>query len=140
MKFLLTLAAVALAATLASAEPIKLTRAQASELYLALTRLEPGLSPTNAISAADNLNELRPSVESLDKGKLAAQRALRRLADAPDRETKAEALADSLDAKAAEEITLNLAPFDLTQDEITAAKVAPRDLATLRRHLRPAKK
>lgn len=140
MKRLLLTAYCLLLTASALAEKVKLTRAQASELFVALSRIEAGLAPANAIAAADNLNELRPNVEAFDKGKLAAQRAARALDKAEDREARTQALLDQLEAKAAEADTFELARLDLTPDEITAAKIAPRDLAVIRQHLRPKPK
>lgn len=136
----LSFLALLLATGAAHAAPVELTRQQSSDLYVVLTRLEAGLAPANAITAADNLNTLRPAVEALDKGKLAAQRQLRALLTDEARETKSQLVLDSLETKAAEVLTLDLAALDLTPEEITAAKIVPRDLATLRQFLRPAKK
>lgn len=123
----------------ASAEPMQLTRNQASELFVALAKLEPGLNAANAITAADNLTELRPVIEAFDKGKLAAQRQIRALPKTEDLEAKAQAIIDALDAKGAESVKLDLARLDLTPDEITAAKIPPAQLAIIRQHLKPKK-
>lgn len=138
---ILILIGLALAlATVAVAEPVKLTRNQASELYAALAQIEPGLSAANAVTAADNLNALRPHVEALDKGKVAAQRQLRALPKTADAESAALAITDQLEAKGEERVEVQLVRFELTPDEITQAKIRPLFLATLRQYLQPPKK
>lgn len=124
------------------AESVKLSRAQASELYLALANAEPGFAPANTIAAADNLNALRPHVEALDKGKLAYIRAVRALQKAApaDAEQQVDKLQAQLEAKTDEEIKVELAPLNLTDDELTGAKVKPAVLAQLRQWLLPRKK
>ncbi|HEX2860692.1 MAG TPA: hypothetical protein VHN79_03590 [Lacunisphaera sp.] len=123
-----------------SAGSVALTRAQASELYMALASAEAGFAPANTVAAADNLNALRPHVEALDKGKQAFQRAVRRLATAPDAEARAEQLVIELEAKADEVITLDLTPLALSDDELTASKLKPATLAVIRRWLAAPKK
>jgi hypothetical protein len=124
----------------AAAETIALSRQQASDLYAALSRLEPGLNAANAITAADNLIELRPTVEALDKGKVAAQRQIRALPKTDDLQAKAEAIVDVLEARGAEVVKLDLTRIDITADEITAAKIPPGQLAIIRQWLRPKAK
>lgn len=129
-----------LSSALCAAEPTQLTRNQASELYLALAQIEPGLSAANAVTAADNINALRPHVEALDKGKMAAQRQVRALPNNAERETAALAISDALEAKGEEAVEIQLTRFDIQPDEVTAAKIRPLYLATLRHYLRPEKK
>lgn len=124
----------------AAAETIALARQQASDLYAALSRLEPGLNAANAITAADNLIELRPTVEALDKGKVAAQRQIRVLPKSDDQEAKAQAIVDVLEARGAEPVKLDLTRLDLTPEEITAAKIPPAQLAIIRQWLKPKAK
>lgn len=132
-----TVITLALLALSASAEPIKLTRGQASDLFVALATLDAGMNPANAVSAADDINALRPTVEALDKGKVAFQRSARSLAksQAPDADEKAQALADDLALKADEPVTLELTTFLLSDEEITATKIKPSTLAVIRRWL-----
>lgn len=143
MKNIFVILALLLApCALLQAAAVKLTRAQASELYVALVTAEAGFAPANSIAAADNLNTLRPVVEALDKGKLSAQRAARRLAkeQPADIEERTEALMAELEAQADVELTLDLTPLALTDEELTAAKLKPAQLATIRRWLKPAAK
>lgn len=137
---LLTLAC-ALLSSLAAA-PQKLTRTQASELFLALTSAEAGLAPANTIAAADNLLALRPHVEALDKGKAAYQRAARVIVKAApaDAEAQVIALQDQLEAKANEQVAIELVPLNLSDEELTAAKIKPAALAIIRQWLKPAPK
>lgn len=130
------LALLSLGASLC-AEPVKLSRASASELYVSLSSADSGLSPANTVAAADNINALRPQVEALDKGRTAYQKALRGLSktNGVDLDLKAQLLADDLEAKANEESTFELYPINLTDDEIAAAKLKPAVLAVLRRLL-----
>lgn len=119
------------------ADKVTLSRTAASELYAALASTEAGLSPSNTVIAADNLNALRPQVEALDKGKSAYQRAFRLLAksNSSDVDGKAQSLADDIEAKASEEVDFNLTPMAFSDDEITNAKIKPAALAAIRRHL-----
>jgi hypothetical protein len=141
MKKILLLSALLIGAAL-HAEDVTLTRAQASELYLALATAEAGFAPANTVAAADNINALRPHVEALDKGKTAYQRAVRALvrAQPAEAEAHAERLALELEAKADEAISVALVPLNLTDEELTAAKVKPASLSILRRWLKPAAK
>jgi len=129
----------------ARAETVKLTRSDAAELYIAIASTEAGLSPANTVAAADNLNALRPYVEALDKGRAAAQRAARKLGLAKpvpaDLEDQIQRLSDDLEAKVMkEEISVDLAPIALSDDEIKEAKIKPTVLAQFRRWLKAAKK
>jgi hypothetical protein len=126
-----------LSSVLCHGAPVTLTRAQASDLFVALASAEPGLAPANTIAAADNINTLRPPVEALDKAKQSYQRALRALAKAQpaDIEAQVDKLNAELEAAADKELKLDLAPLSLTDDELTAAKVKPAILAVIRRWL-----
>lgn len=122
----------------ALAAPVKITRDQASELYKALATLDVGITPASAGLAAENLNALRPTVEALDKAKTAAQR------DARGMTVEANAAAirkleDSLEAFGSGEVTVDLKPFKLSDDEIEKAKVRPILLAVLLQYLTPKK-
>jgi hypothetical protein len=123
----------------AAALDVNLTRVEASELYVALSSAGEGLAPANAIAAADNINTLRPLVESLDKGKVAYQRAAQKLSKAvpPDFEAQIEKLTAELEAKAGESFALKLSSVALSDEEITAAKLKPATLAVVRRWLMP---
>lgn len=123
--------------TLLRAESVKISRAEASELYVALVTIDAGLSPANTVTAADNLIALRPLVESLDKGKVAYNRAAAALVrgKAGDIDAQVEKLAVELEMKAEERFTVQLRPINLADDEITAAKVKPATLAVIRRWL-----
>lgn len=142
MKSLFLICSLLLAPCSLLAEKVTLSRAQASELYVALASAEAGFAPANTIAAADNLNTLRPHVEALDKGKQSYQRSVRALlkAQPADAELQVEKLNAQLEAKADEELKLDLAPLTLTDDELTAAKVKPAQLAIIRQHLLPKKK
>lgn len=130
------LAAGALLATALKAEPIKLTRQQASDLFVALNRVEPGFSAENVVVAADNMNALRPFVEALDRGKVRAQREMDSLPPSEDRAVKGWEIRERIEAKGDEEITVELTRLEPTLEEVKAAKIAPRDIAPLRQFLR----
>lgn len=117
------------------ADPIDLTRQQASDLFVALQRIDPGLSPDNVVVAADNITALKPIVEALDKGKVRAQREMDALSG-EDRAAKAWAIRDKIEAKGDEVVKLELTRMEITADEIKAAKVRPADLAPLRQFLK----
>ena len=53
-----------------SAEQLMLSRSNASELYVSLSTIDTGLTPSNTVTVADDINVLRPAVEALDKGKV----------------------------------------------------------------------
>lgn len=116
---------------------VQLSRAEASELYVALVTIDAGLSPGNTVTAADNVNALRPLVESLDKGKVAYNRAVAAVVRSKpaDVDAQVEKLALELEAKADERFTVQLRPLNIADEEITAAKVKPATLAVLRRWL-----
>lgn len=125
-----------------NAEPVKMSRAAASELYAALNSVEAGLSPANVVVAADDLVALRPLAEALDKSRVAYQRGVRALArlNAPDTEVKAEALQDQFQATADAEQAVELTPIKLSDDEIKECKLRPGTLAVLVRYLKPKTK
>jgi hypothetical protein len=135
MKFIFALLAVGL--TLVRGEPIELTRQQASDLFVALNRIEPGLSADNVVIAADNINALKGTVEALDKGKVRAQREMDLLPVTDDRAAKAWAIREKIEAKGEERVTVELTRIEVSADEIKAAKLRPADLAPLRQFLRP---
>ncbi len=139
MKTALRLALIlAVLTASAFAESVKLTRNQASELYQALATLDAGVSPANIGLAAENLMALRPAVEALDKAKTAAQRDARGLTlDANAAQIRK--LEDSLEAFGSGEVTVDLKPFKLSDDEVEKAKVRPIVLAVLKQHLTPKK-
>ncbi len=134
---LLAASLLGLNALSASAEQLKLSRNNASDLYVSLSAIEAGLTPSNSVIVADDINALRPAVEALDKGKAAFQKQIRVLAklNPPDVEAKAQALGEDLQTKADEELTFDLGLVSFTDDEVTAAKIKPAALAVIRRFL-----
>lgn len=128
--------------------PLILSREEASELYIAISATEAGLSPANSVAAADNLNLLHPTVSALDKGKTAFNRETRRIdkdlryniISRQTAEERSEKLADELIGKTEEKVDLELHPLKLSDEEITAAKIRPANLAVLRRRLLEPKK
>lgn len=125
---------LAFSASLLRGEPIELTRQQASDLFIALNRIEPGLSADNVVIAADNINVLKPVVEALDKGKVRAQRDMAAIVAGDD--AKAWAIRDKIEAKCDEKVTVDLVRIDISSDEIKAAKVRAADLAPIRQFLK----
>lgn len=117
------------------AEAVEITRQQASDLFVALTRIEPGLSAENVVIGADNITALKPIVESLDKGKVRAQRDMDTLPPSDDRATKAWAIRDKIEAKSEEKVAVDLTRMEISGDEIKAAKIRPADLAPIRQSL-----
>lgn len=140
MKKIAILSVILGAMITANAEPIALTRQQASDLFVALNRIEPGLTPDNVVIAADNINALKPVVDALDRGKVRAQREMDALAATDDRAMKAWAIRDKIEAKGDESVNLDLTRLEISADEIKAAKVRPSELAPLRQFLRPKTK
>lgn len=136
---LLLIASLALAASILNAAPVKLSRENAVKLHAALDAIAPGLNPSNAIAAADNLNALEPVAAGIRKAAVALQRAQARLPDSADKLEKSIRLVEEFDARAEEILTVDLTPFELTADEIRDAKIAPGNLAVLRRYLQPKK-
>jgi hypothetical protein len=133
MRFIVVLLCLSV---LSRAEPVELSRQQASDLFVALSRIDAGLSADNVVVAADNLNVLKPIVDGLDRGKLRAQRDMDLLPASEDRAAKAWAIRDSIEAKGDERVTIELTRLDVSADELKAAKVKPADLAPLRQFLK----
>lgn len=121
------------------AEPIEMTRQQASDLLVALTRIESGINADNVVTAADDMNALRPFVDALDRGKVRAQREMDTLPPSDDRAAKQWAIRDKIESKGDEKITVGLTRFEISTDEIKSAKIPPRDLAPIRLLLRTKK-
>lgn len=141
MKYikLLLLTLLALGCSTLRAESMKLTNHQADELLGSLLSLESGLTAVNTTLAADNINELRPKVEAYAKGTQAAQK---RYAAAVAKAAKDDtgpmtAFQEETDANYHNEITVDLSRFELSNDEITAAKIKPGILSVLRLYLKP---
>lgn len=123
------------------AEPTKMSRGEASELYSALASAEAGLTATHALAAADAIIVLRPHVEMLDKARIATQRNLQNLsASDPELAFKSQRLLQEFEQITAQEITVHLEAIDLTPEEITAAKLRPIHIAPIRRFMRSAVK
>jgi hypothetical protein len=121
------------------AEPIEVSRQQAADLMVALTRIDAGLSSDNVVVAADNINALRPFVESLDRGKIRAQRDMEALPASEERAAKAWAIREKIEAKCDEKVIIELTRMEISADEIKTAKVKPADLAPIRQILKPKK-
>ena len=119
----------------------ELTRNECTELYLAVSSLESGLSPANVTAAADAINALRPTVEALDKGKLALQKAIRALNLPEGSKLPASILAqaEALEEKGQEVVKVDLPALKLTPEELKDAKVKPALLAVLKRHFSAVK-
>lgn len=121
----------------------RMTRGEASELYVALGKIEAGLTPANTVTAADNMTALHSTVAALDKGKNAWQRAVREVQrqfrGKKLGEDEGDALIDKLgadlEAKQDETVGVNLIPMKFADSEITEAKIAPATLAVIRRLL-----
>lgn len=141
-RTILILAALA-AITLGSAAPIKLTRLEAYRLHAALEAVAPGLTPDNTFIASDDLTVLAPHAEAFRKADVARQRAEARIrAGAGDDASKLEkiiALGEAFDARAADEIPVDLQPIDISKDEQKEARIPPAVLTLLRRYLSPPK-
>jgi len=86
----------------------------------------------NAINAAENITALRPVADAFDKGVLRFKRDFETMVPGPDATEKQWKLREQLDAKSDEVVTVNLTLFDISGDEIKAAKIRPVDLAALR--------
>jgi hypothetical protein len=149
MKKILSIILFCLSAASALADKIELTRMQASDLFVVLSKIDAGLAPANAVIIADNINALRPSIDAMDKGKVAAQRKIRAIIGVtvlPDgrilyasieAERAAEPTLSELEAKLSEPLKFELTRVDFSGDEVTATKIAPRDLAVIRQYLKP---
>jgi hypothetical protein len=117
-------------------EPIELSRQQASELCAALMAVEPGLNAENVMLAADDIAALKPIAISLEKGKLAADRDMACLPASDDRIAKQWQIRAAIDRKGDELVRVELSRFDVTADEIKAAKIPPRVLSPIREFIR----
>lgn len=116
------------------AAPVKLTRAEVRELFDALSAIDAGLSVTNTMLAADAINALQPAADALRKAGIAAERELKTANDA-----RALAILAEFDALAATSDTYELPALKLSGDEIAAARIRPKQLATFKRLLPAAK-
>jgi len=115
----------------------ELSRQDALTLHNVLVNIGDGLSPLNAMLAADNINTLYPTANSLNKGQLAAQRK-QALVDLPNVIDAARArleIGEPIEARGEELVKLDLKPMNITQEEIKTAKITPGFLAVLRRML-----
>lgn len=122
---------------LAPAAPLKLSNLEAQRLYAALNSIDAGLSAANTTLLADNMNVLLPKVQAFEKGNAAAQKRLKITATTKTDEPAAEAYLAEIEANSEREITVDLSPVKLSDEEITAAKLRPALLATLRQWLKP---
>lgn len=134
------LAAFALLVSSLCAEQIKISRAAASELYVALASTEAGLTPSNSVTVSDNINALRPVVEALDKARASRDRGVRNLLtlakkSPEEAQERAEKLQDEYDTKADELVPVELKSVALSDDEIRDCKLKPVHHATIRRWL-----
>lgn len=140
MKKLTTILLFISAALFAKAEPVTLTNAEASRLFIALRTTQSGLSPANTRNVALNINRLRPFVEAFEAGQRVVQERASKLTKDPDIETKSIALRDEAQALSKASLTVDVALFILSDDEVRDAKVAADSLAEFLRFLSPAKK
>lgn len=117
--------------------PVSLSRLEATNLHAVLNSIQTGLSPTNAINVADDINVLLPIAQSYAKGQQAAQRAQVLLVGSDQIEKLARqiALSEEVERKGEEILTLELTLIEITADEIKEAKLAPGALAVVRRYL-----
>jgi hypothetical protein len=133
-------------ALVSGASAITINRNQASAIYGALAgsrpdgqpNIGPGLSLTNVVAAADDINLLTPVVTAYDKAKLAAQHKIQLLPKSEDRDAKAQAILDDLNAIGATEITIDLEPLSLTPQEAVDCKMTPATLSCIYLYLKPA--
>lgn len=125
---------------LAFAEPIKISRAEAYKLRVALEAIAPGLTPANTIVAADDLNALQSVADGVERASLKMQRENMTTVEGPDRAARLVKIVEDFDAKSDEVVEIDLSPIEISRDEIKEAKIAPKVLAPILRWLRPPKK
>ncbi len=132
--------AVALFASLAQAEPVKLKNFEASELLTGLSQIGAGLTAQNTTRLARNINALRPVVDAATKGDEAAQTRLK--VNAATKKDSPEGIAYLAEQKknATDEVTVELQRVTISDEEITAAKITPVVLSTVLLYLDPAAK
>lgn len=124
----------------AFADPVTLTNGDAARLMVALRTIQPGLPPAKTRAAAQNINALRPYVEILEAVQTNAGHQGALLRQDAGNLAKVVELDKAVQKEVATKITVNLVPFEVTDDEIDKAKIAPDPLAELLRFLEPKKK
>lgn len=123
------------------AEPTKISVSDCTELYVALSNLQPGLTPSNTGIAADDMNALLQKAKDLDAAKLSAYKLSIAISPtAPDKATQAQKIQDNYDSYAASVVTVDLTRFQISDDELKASPLATKYYAVIKRLLLPVKK
>lgn len=129
----------------ANAENVQLTKTEAFELHSTLTKLSPGLTPENTMTAADAINILAGDAAAFKSGYLKLM-ILQNAANQPGATPETLAAFREADAKfaAAADVTkvYDLPLFAITKEEIKASTppIDANTVATLKRLLKPAAK
>lgn len=128
-----------LAATELRADPVTLSRTEATELHAALTSISAGLSPENTFAAADDINALEGTAKGFKQsyGKLFQ---LQQTATTPELVAKFRDEDAKFAAAADEKKVYDLKPFTLSKEEVKAANVNATTLAAILRLLKVDKK
>jgi hypothetical protein len=134
-----TLLLLLLTVALASAEPVKLKNTEANELLGILAQIGPGLTARNTTRVARDINALRPVVEAWAKGEQAARDRLK--ITPATRTDSIEGMAFMMEVRRNNEdsSTVDLQLLEVSDEEITAAKISPMILAALLHYLAPAR-
>lgn len=119
-------------------EPVKIKNSEAAELLTALGQIAPGMSAQNTTRAARNMNALRPVVDAWAKGDEAA-RARLKIIPGQTKSDSPEGVAYAAEQKknAADETTVELTRFSVSDEEINAAKIGPAVLSVLLLYIEP---
>ncbi len=140
MKTKLILIILGLAAiTNLRADPVSLSRTEATELHAALTSIAPGLTPENTFTAAEDINALESTARAFKQsyGKLLQ---LQQQATTPQTIAKFRDEDTKFAAAAEEKRVYDLKPITLNKDEVKAANINATTLAAILRLLKPEKK
>ena len=126
------------AAALLRADPVEISNQDAQKLWVALNQIPEGFTVANAMIAADDATALLPKVQAYERAMSARMRALKVTQAMLDRHDDSPAalqyVAEAEDA-GGRVVTVDLARFDLTPEEISKVRVSV--LAVLRQYLKP---
>lgn len=130
------LAVLLLAAPLAAfATPTKISYEDAFALFTALNQIQPGLTAGNVGKAAENIWQLKGTAEAYQTAAGRSARDSERAKAAKDPLDASQRAQDDWDHFRLSEVTLDLQPLALTDDEVKEAKITPGIYAPILHYL-----
>jgi len=122
----------------AMADTVKISNGKADQLLASLMLIDSGLTAKSTTILADNINVLKPRVEAYGKGNQSALLKFKIVSGMKNDDPAVLAYTNEIQANFDTEITVELTPLSLTDDEIVAAKIKPATLAFIRQYLLPS--